>query len=298
MAAMTVGVVSNCFKSQLDAGEPLAGLIDQATVRGYSVIELRQGCLGDCESRDNLVPDPDRLQALAMACPGVKWDLALGYPCFDPSTDGDDEVFLSGCKSIVRLGSDDTPHLRLVDLTTDHTAVAPAEAAVTVVRLLERVRGVGGMLSIEHARESWDWFSDVFTRAREAAGADGRWLKICFDPCNLLMAPERPDPAVVTAGLDSDAVSMVHIKQRRDGQPWPAVAEGEVDWAGVTAAMGRMGRGAGFAGPLLFEVAPSRDLWEFLEGSRVYLGRLGLEMGLATDDDGAKDESRECGEQT
>ena len=94
MAAMPAGVVSNCFRSQLDAGEPLAGLVDQATALGYSVIELRQGCLGDCESPGELVPDPDRLQALATACPGVQWDLALGYPCFDPSTSGDDAVFV------------------------------------------------------------------------------------------------------------------------------------------------------------------------------------------------------------
>jgi hypothetical protein len=33
----------------------------------------------------------------------------------------------------------------------------------------------------------------------------------------------------------------------------------------------------------LCDVAPSRDVWEFLEGSRVYLQRLGLEMGLDTE---------------
>ena len=282
MVAMSLGVVSNCFKSQLDLGQPLAGLIGQATDLGYSVIELRQGCLGDCESPGELVPDPDRLQDLAAACPGVQWDLALAYPCFDPSTVGDDTVFESACESIVRLASGDTPHLRLVDLATDHTRVDPAAAAATVGRLLERVCEVGGMLSIEHARESWQWFSDVMARARGAFGAHRQSLKVCFDPCNLLGAPDRPDPAEVTGSLDPDLVSMIHIKQRRDGQPWPAVAEGEVDWAEVISAMGRMGGGQGFDGPLLFEVAASRDIWGFLEGSRVYLGRLGLETGLET----------------
>mgnify|MGYP001169549055 FL=1 len=280
MAAMSLGVVSNCFRSQLEAGQPLSGLIGQARDLGYTVIELRQGCLGDCESPGELVPDPDRLQELVSVCPGVQWDLALAYPCFDPSTEGDDTVFVSACESIVRLASGDTPHLRLVDLSTDHTHVDPSEAASTVRRLLERVCEVGGVLSIEHARESWEWFSDVMARAREAAGARGQSLKVCFDPCNLLGAPGRPDPAQVTAGLDPGSVSMIHIKQRRDGVAWPAVAEGEVDWAEVISAMGRMGGGLGFDGPLLFEVAPSRDIWGFLEGSRVYLSRLGLEMGL------------------
>ncbi len=282
MAAMSLGVVSNCFKSQLEAGQPLSDLIGQATDLGYSVIELRQGCIGDCESSGELVPDPDRLGELARACPGVQWDLALAYPCFDPSTVGDDTVFVSACESIVRLAAGDTPHLRLVDLSTDHTSVDSAEAAPVVRRLLERVCEVGGVLSIEHARESWQWFSDVMARARESAGVQGQSLKVCFDPCNLLNAPGRPDPVEVTAGLDPDSVSMIHIKQRRDGQPWPAVAEGEVDWAEVISAMGRMGGGQGFDGPLLFEVAASRDIWGFLEGSRVYLGRLGLETGLET----------------
>ncbi len=282
MATMPAGIVSNCFRSQLDAGESLAGLIGQAAAGGFSVIELRQGCLGDGESPGELVPDPDRLEALAEACPGVQWDLALGYPCFDPATTGEDAVFSSGRTAIGRLATGGPPHLRLVDLTTDHSCVDPADAAATVGRLLERVRDVDGMLSIEHARENWEWFSEMFARARDAAGADGRWLKICFDPCNLLMAPGHPDPATVTAGLDPETVSMIHIKQRRNGQPWPAVADGEVDWAGVIEAMGAMGDGSGFEGPLLFEVAPSRDLWEFLEGSRVYLQRLGLEMGLGS----------------
>lgn len=283
MASMRAGIVSNCFKSQLDAGESLAALIGRATACGFSVIELRQGCLGDGESSGELVPDPDRLESLAESCPGVCWDLALGYPCFDPATTGDDVVFSAGRTAIGRLAQAGPPHLRLVDLTTDHSCVDTVDAAATVGRLFERVRDVGGMLSIEHARENWEWFSEVFARARDAAGEDGRWLKICFDPCNLLMAPGHPDPAKVTAELDPEAVSMVHVKQRRNGQPWPAVADGEVDWAGVIEAMGSMGDGVGFEGPVLFEVAPSRDVWEFLEGSRVYLQRLGLEMGLDTE---------------
>ena len=80
--------------------------------------------------------------------------------------------------------------------------------------------------------------------------------------------------------------------------PWPAVAEGEVDWPGVISAIDQMGRGRGFHGPLLFEVAPSRDIWEFLDGSRVYLSRLGLEMGLGTRVPGQDIEVEESGEAT
>mgnify|MGYP002849894443 CR=1 FL=1 len=280
---MSLGIVSNCFKCQLDEGESLAGLVMESTRRGYSVIELRQGCLGDGESPGTLVPRPDALANLTADCPGVTWDLALGYPCMDPKTDGADEIFAAGCESISRLAGEGMAHLRLVDLSTDHAGVNPADAAASIGRLFRRVREVGGQLSIEHARESWAWFIEVFSRAHDDAGVDRDRLKICFDPCNLLVAPDRPDPAEVTAGLDPELVSMIHIKQRRDGQPWPAVAEGEVDWESVIPAINAMHAGRGFDGPLLFEVAPSRDVWDFLSGSRVYLQRLGLEMGVNSD---------------
>ncbi len=286
MSGMAWGLVSNCFKSQLEAGESLCDLIERAVGLGYRVMELRQGCLGEYESHGELVPDSLRLAELSSRCPGVEWDLALAYSCFDPTTTGLDAVFEAGCRSIQSLAAGQTPHLRLVDPTTDHTRCDPSESAATVVRLLERVVAVGGVLSIEHSRESWAWFAEVFARAGDLAQADRGSLKMCFDPCNLLSAGDRPDPASVTEGLDPDRVSMIHIKQRRDGRAWPAVAAGEIDWAGVIAAMGRMGGGRGYAGPWLLEVAPSRDIWEFLEGSRVYLGRL----GLGAKRDGGEDE--------
>ncbi len=277
---MNAGIVSNCWQAQIQQGVSLESLVVQARDRGYVAIELRQGCLGDCESSDDLVPDVERLSELAAACDGLTWDLALGYPCFAPGNAGDDAVFTAGCQAIGPLAAGRTPHLRLVDLQTDHTRVATAEAADTVLRLLTAVRRVGGLLSIEHAREDWGWFREVFDRARTAAGPDRDWLKICFDPCNLLLAPGEPDPATVTAGLAPAEISMIHFKQRRDGQPWPAVDEGEVDWAAVVRAINGMGDGQGFPGPYLFEIAPSPEVWECLDGSRVFLDRLGLEMGL------------------
>ena len=288
---MNAGIVSNCWQAQIQMGASLQSLVAEARDRGYTAIELRQGCLGDCESPDDLVPDVDRLSELASSCGDLTWDLALGYPCFAPGNSGDDTVFTAGCRAIGPLANGGTPHLRLVDLTTDHTRVTPAEAADTVLRLLAEVRRVGGLMSIEHAREDWGWFRDVYDRARAAAGSDGDWLKICFDPYNLLSAPGGPDPAAITAGLAPDEISMIHLKQRCDGQPWPVVVEGEVDWAAVVTAINGMADGQGFPGPFLFEIAPSPDAWEFLDGSRVYLARLGLDVGL----DGGRNDKADPG---
>ena len=50
MAARVLGIVSNCWKIQLDRGQTLDVLIEQAVRQGLRAVELRQGCLGEYES--------------------------------------------------------------------------------------------------------------------------------------------------------------------------------------------------------------------------------------------------------
>ena len=276
---MRRGIVSNCWQHQLQTGGRLPSLVRQAAAAGYSVFELRQGCLGTYEAGEDHVPDAVRLGELVRECRGFEWDLALAYPCFSPDCDGSDPLFQAGCSAIAEMADGQTPHLRLVDLQSETSGLAAATAAQTVTRLLAMVRGVGGQLSIEHSRQEWSWFREVFERARQLAADDGTWLKICFDPCNLLSDASGPDPAEVTASLTSEEVSMIHLKQRCDGRPAPLVSEGEVDWSAVVTAINAMDDGAGFAGPLLFEIAPGVEIQECLEASRQYLSGLGLDLG-------------------
>ena len=49
---MIDGIVSNCFRTQLDSGTALEDLLGEASRRGYRAIELRQGCLGEFETTD------------------------------------------------------------------------------------------------------------------------------------------------------------------------------------------------------------------------------------------------------
>jgi len=266
-----LGIVSNCWQWRLDDGESLDTLIARAVDEGYGAIELRQGSLGQYETGPECRPLPESLARLVDQFPGVQFDLALAYPCFAPDGDGSDELFQAGRAAAVSLAGGGMPHLRLVDPETDATTVDPHQAAETVGRLVAELGRVDGMLSIEHSRQAWTWFRRVFELARDRAGERGGRLKICFDPCNLLVAGD--DPAEVTASLSAADISMIHLKQRRNGLHYPAVADGEVDWTAVAAAINLLG----FDGPMLFEIAAHENIWEFLDGSCAYLARRGLE---------------------
>ena len=67
---------------------------------------------------------------------------------------------------------------------------------------------------------------------------------------------------------------MVHFKQRRDGKPYPAVADGDIDWPEQI----RILHEKHYTGPGLLEIEPHRNFWEYLEGSREYLRRCGVKM--------------------
>ena len=62
---MIFGAITNSWKIQLNDTD-LADLVSDAKTRGAKHIELRQTCLGDCESGegDNWRPVLPRLQAL------------------------------------------------------------------------------------------------------------------------------------------------------------------------------------------------------------------------------------------
>ena len=53
---MQVGLVSNCWKTQLEQGQDLVELLDRAGERGLRAIELRQGCLGRFETAGEQQP--------------------------------------------------------------------------------------------------------------------------------------------------------------------------------------------------------------------------------------------------
>ena len=270
-----LGLVSNCWKVQLDAGMPLDSLIDAAQQRSLAVIELRQGSLGEYESGPTCVPQADRLAELASRFSNVRFNIALSLPCLGGELSPKEPLFLAGRRAAVELANGQPPHLRLVDLQTRPEQCSESSVAAAtrgLVELTEAMIEVDGILSIEHARQSWPWFDSVMNEARRRLGERSSRLRLCFDPCNLLLTERVENVTGIVESVEPSDVSMIHVKQRRDGQVQPTVGDGNLDWAGLLDLL----RGRGHTAPVLFEVAPHVDIWSNVEravsglfGSRV-----------------------------
>src|SRR5262245_49715167 len=109
---MQFGLVSNSWRAQLQAAEPLDALIAEALRRGYRAIELRQTCLGRYERGAESVPDADALAKLADRFPEAKLNLALAWPCFSPQATAEDRLLIAGIDAALALAADGTAHLR------------------------------------------------------------------------------------------------------------------------------------------------------------------------------------------
>lgn len=259
-----LGLVSNCWKVQLDSGTPLDSLISESVRRGLSVIELRQGSLGEYEVGPTCVPHPDRLSELARRFPDVQFNVALSLPCLSGVLSSDNSLFLAGRSAAISLANGQPPHLRLVDLLTrpEQCLESSAKAAVSgLVELTEAMIEVEGTLSIEHSRQPWLWFDSVMHAAHRRLGERSSRLRLCFDPCNLLLTERAEDITGIVESIAPNDVSMIHIKQRRNGQVQPDVGDGDLDWPKLLETLRRRGH----TGPVLFEIAPQVDVWPNLE---------------------------------
>ena len=270
-----LGIVSNCWRTQLEAGVSLAELIAEAVRRGYRAVELRQTCLGDCETGDDHLPLAEALSELPDMYPGIRFNLAINVPCLQPGFSADDRVFTAGKWAAQAVAGDCPPHLRLVDLQTTAaqlSAAGPVDTGRAIAKLARVVVELDGVLSLEHARQPWHGFRAAFDAARDDLARDADRLRLCYDPCNLLLGGDGVDPAGVTASLCADELSMVHGKQRRGDRGLAVVTDGDIDWAAQAAALTNIG----YRGPILFEVEPHEDIWQNLDVSCRYLQRAGF----------------------
>ncbi len=256
----SLGLVSNCWKTQLDAGVNLDSLITEAEQRGLSVIELRQTCLGTYEEGPSFLPNAVRLADLSQRFPSIQFNIALSFPCLSGNLSPDDPLFVAGINAAVALGGPHEPHLRLVDLQTQPdqcTAESVERAASCLSELTHSLMKVGGILSIEHARQPWTWFRSIMLAARARLGKNADQLRLCFDPCNLLLTEPVQEVTGVVASVELSELSMIHLKQRRDGQIQPDFTDGDLDWPGLINLLATRG----YNGPILFEIAPHADVW-------------------------------------
>ena len=272
-----LGIVSNCFRTQLTAGASLTDLIAEAVQHGYRVIELRQTCLGEFETGDEPLPLPDSLTVLSESFPGVRFNVAIAVPFLQAGFSADDDVFTAGRWAAHAVAGEYPPHLRLVDPSASTIADSPQTAGSRIARLTRAMIELDGVLSVEHSRQPWHEFRAAFDAARGDLARDGDRLRLCYDPCNLLIPGDGVDPSQITASLKPEELSMVHAKQRSGG-PLHTVTSGDIDWEAQAAALKQIGYG----GPILFEIEPHADIWNHLEASRQYLQDTGFRLTPST----------------
>ncbi len=272
-----LGLVSNCWKVQLDAGVRLTELVEQAVNEGFRFVELRQGCLGDCEDSASRLPFPHMLKELAERFPEITFDLAVELPVFSESIETASAPLKTMLQSAKVLSAHGHPaHLRIVDLvskTVPGTRPAADSAGSRfclqdVVDSLSNLKTAlpTGIVSVEHSFQPWTEFRTLF----EVANSSGINVQLCYDPCNLWLAGDGKEADEITARLPVDWLSMVHLKQRVDSSVSTRFEPGKVDWPKQLNSL----NDARYTGPFMFETTPSEDVWECLRDSRDYLASI------------------------
>lgn len=265
-----LGIVSNCWQKQLAGGESLGSLASRALDEGFYHVELRQSCLGTCERGEPPIPDRQALAQLQRQSPRVAFGIAVAYGYLGPQASASDLLFTAGLEAALAVAGPSQPQLRLVDLVH---ALDPSdtdslrEAAERLARLVDETARRGGLLLIENARQSWRGLREVMKQTRALAGDA---LRLCYDPANLTMAPDRPALDQAVREISLGELGMVHFKQVHADRLLPALAPGDVDWRDQIAALSDLH----FSGPALFEIPASDDIWRQLRHSRDYLSTL------------------------
>jgi hypothetical protein len=277
----SLGLVSNCWKVQLDSGASLSDLVDRAATEGFRFVELRQGCLGECEDPETRLPSADSLKKLAQDFPEITFDLAVELPVFSEFIDVSSKTVDAMLRGARAISENDRPaHLRIVDLVSKAVPNGRADAVVAnaafyledVVDSLRNLKAQlpAGIVSLEHSFQPWSGFRRVFESTSPAGGSLNAAVLVCYDPCNLWLTDDGENANEITARLPVDWLSMVHLKQRVDAAISPRLEQGDVDWPGQLSLL----NSAGYTGPFLFETAPSEDVWECLRDSRDYLASI------------------------
>ncbi|MDA1165675.1 MAG: TIM barrel protein [Planctomycetota bacterium] len=288
-----LGLVSNCWKVQLDAGESLTELTGQAADLGFRFVELRQGCLGEFEDAATRMPDPDALKLLTRTFPQVTFNLAVELPLLSSSINpasSDVDTLLQAARALAAETGSETSrpaHLRIVDLVSREVPQSrlgndsadrsfSLEDVITSLHALER-RLAPGIVSVEHSLQAWSGIQRLFEIARPGSGQSTsimESLRLCYDPCNLWLTGDGKSADLITESLPVDWLSMVHLKQLCGGTVSTRFEPGNVDWRKQFVALAR----SRYAGPFLFETAPTEDVWGCLADSRRYLAELVCEM--------------------
>ena len=269
---MQFGAITNSWRLQLEKDD-LSSLVREAQSRNSKHIELRQTCLGSCETGkdENWRPVLPNLKSVVDAFPDLSFDLAMALPCLSQRVDPLGDLFqaaLEGAKLVGR----NQPHLRLVD-------PAPAESvwessddipdvAMGLADLAKEAARQGVTVSVENSGQPIRSMGLLINKARLAMSEnEGDFLGLCPDPTNQLRRFPDTDPLVELEELPVDMIKIIHFKQAGDGDPHPVVDDGDLDCQ----KMMQLLDDKGYQGAAIMEIPPHEDVFENLSASYNYL---------------------------
>ena len=269
---MIFGAITNSWRNLLD-NHDLAALVGEAQAKGAKHIELRQTCLGNCETGegDEWRPVLSGLEALVNQYSGLSYDLAMALPCLSSRPDPQGEQFQAALQAAKLVGRD-APHLRVVDPNAAgdvwQSADDFADAAASVTELVREAARQGVTFSMENSGQPISSMALLVEEVRSRLSpSEGIYLGLCPDPTNQLRRFPDSDPLADLEALPLDMVKIVHFKQARDGRPHPTVDTGDMDCAGVL----RVLEEKGYQGAAIMEIPPDQQVLDNLAASFAYL---------------------------
>lgn len=269
---MKLGAITNSWRERLE-NRTIASLVGEAAARGAMHIELRQTCLGDCESGegDDWQPRIDNLKALVSQYSALSFNLAVAYPCLSQNAQPKSAMFQSMLDAATA-ASHDAPHLRMVDpYRFDSLWQTPddiPETAMSIANLVREAAGRGVTLSIENSGQPIRSLAMLVQAVRATLPAEqGEMLGLCPDPTNQLRIDAESDPVGEVDALPLDMVKIVHFKQTRSGKALPTVDSGDVDCLRLMNSL----QNKGYAGAAIMEIPSHERVFDNLSASFAYI---------------------------
>lgn len=269
---MKLGAITNSWREHLES-DSIESLVGQAAACGAMHIELRQTCLGDCETGngDGWRPNIDGLKALVARHPDMSFNLAVAYPCLSQDAQPKSALFQSMLDAAVAV-SPDAPHLRMVDPARfDSLWETPADipaTAMSISALVQEATARGVTLSMENSGQPIRSLAMLVGAVRDALpDGEGMMLGLCPDPTNQLRIDAGSDPVGEVEALPVDMIKTIHFKQTRGGEAIPTVDTGDVDCIRQLKAL----QNKGYAGAAIMEIPPHEDVFDNLSASFSYL---------------------------
>ena len=271
---MKFGAITNSWRQHL-SNQDLSSLVQEAESRGAKHIELRQTCLGDCETGEgeDWRPVLANLKTLVDTYPNLDFNLAMALPCLTQQASATSEQFQAALET-AKLINPEAPHLRIVDPVRFDSAWEEAkdipQEAMALTDLTHEAARQGITFSIENSGQPIRSIALLITEIRsQLSDSEGQYLGICADAPNQLRGYPDSDPVGELEAMPLNAIKIVHFKQARGGEAIPTVDVGDADCVSMI----RMLKKKGYDGPAIMEIPPHEQVFDNLTSSFAFLNK-------------------------